>query len=227
MQEGKLKYKRLQIGHIWLRTVIEIVLIIAAIVVCSYLTVRSYENTFYEATKDSARESTQQLSHSVSGAVDPELLEITDPKREAYVKDYYSELFNACFTDGSILNSCAVYRVSGSDAVFFASCDGYDISDIDETKLADITSAVTTGQQMSCSYDDAYYTYTPVFKDGQTSPCALLVVSSQYMNSFDYNSLVMERLKTIAIFSGLMIIVYYSISGAVSAYKKRKAVSVG
>jgi len=139
MQEGKLKYKRLQIGHIWLRTVIEIVLIIAAIVVCSYLTVRSYENTFYEATKDSARESTQQLSHSVSGAVDPELLEITDPKREAYVRDYYSELFNACFTDGSILNSCAVYRVSGSDAVFFASCDGYDLSDIDEKKLSEFS----------------------------------------------------------------------------------------
>lgn len=227
MQEERLKYKRLQIGHVWLRTVIEIILIIAAIVVCSILTVRSYENTFYEATKDSARESTQQLSHSVVGSIDTSLLDISEPDREAYIKQYYSNLFDECFIGGSILNSCALYKVSGSDVQFFASCDGFSTDMIDNTKLSDITAVISGGQQSSLSYDDAYYTYTPVFRDGESTPCALLIVSSQYMNSFDYNSLVMERLKTIAIFSGILIIVYYSVSGAVSAYKKRKAVSVG
>lgn len=225
MEQSKLNYKRLQIGPIWLRTVIEIVLIITAIVVCSYLTIRSYENTFYEATKDSAIESTQQLSHCVIGAVDTDLLDIEDPSRMEYAKKYYTDLLNDSFTEGSILNSCAIYTVSQSDVVLFAATDGH--GQLGEKQIADMITSVQTGQSASFDYDEVYYTYTPIFRTNETVPCAMLVVSSQYMNSFDYNSVVMERLTTISIVSGIMIIVYYGISGAVSAYKKRKAVSVG
>lgn len=218
-----MKYKRLQVGQIWLRTVIEIVLIIAAISVCSVLIVSSYEESFFQATQDTSSETTAQLGHSISGIVDPALLSVEDEERAQYIKAHYEQLLNDCFVSGDTLNSGAIYRVTPGGPELYVSSKAYSISD---EQTAELKAAALSGETVSHSYESANYIFIPV-KDGATNQtAAVIAVSSVYRSTMEYHSLVRSRLETIAIVSGVLIIVYYSISGIISEKKKRTAVSV-
>lgn len=219
-----LKYKRLQVGQIWLRTPIEIAAVISASVACALLIISSYENTYARAADRQITDNTAQYAHSLSVIAPPALLAETDPDREDFIKASLTAVLDSTFIEGDTLNAGAIYRVTGGSADLFARSAAFD-DQLAEGPAADLASAAS-GRQISNSYDNSNYTFLPLRED-DGRVYGVVAVSSVHRDSLEYDSLVLSRVKLIAMVGGGLILVYYTVSGIISARKKRKAVTVG
>lgn len=219
-----MKYRRLQVGPIWLRTLIEIALLMLAFVVCSTMVVSYYEAVYFDATQAQSAESNAQLAHSIAPAIDVELLTIEDTERSAFVRDqYFKPLLNQAFISGDVVNSGAIYTISDGQPRLYAMSDNYPSLLTDELSAA-LDNSITQGA-CAVAYDKTNVSILPL-ADKLGNVRAVLVVHSEYRDSLDYNSIVSSRMKTIAIVCGGIIIIYYTISGIISAKNKKKGAQV-
>ena len=219
-----MKYRRLQVGPIWLRTLIEIALLLLAFIVCSSMVVSYYEATYFETTQAQAAESNAQLAHTIQPAIDVDLIMLEDKERSEFARDHYFEpLLNSSFIPGDVLNSGAIYTLADGSANIYAVSDNFPTA-----ITGDITAVVDTVLRdgyATLSSEKSNTSVLPV-SDDLGNVRALLVVHSEYRDSLDYNSIVSTRMNTIAIVCGGIIIIYYVISGIVSAKNKKKGAQV-
>lgn len=172
------KYKRLQVSHIWVRTLFEIVCLVVSLVVCVLLIIRSYERTFSKMNGDIAANNTEQYAHSISGLVSKDLLFANgsendtvsgsdasgkDDARLEYIKKNLGDQLDSCFLTGESLHSGAVYRLPPNQMTpeLFAQSTDYnpEISGVQEAALQ----AAANGYKRSGIEDNTLYTYLPLF----------------------------------------------------------------
>lgn len=229
--EKKQKYRRLQVEHIWLRTVGEIIALIAAITICSLMIVSGYEESYSEAASRTAREDSLRLAESVGALAESELINVSEPERSAFIKEHCSEMLSGIFLEEDLLYSGAIYYVDDTSGGLFASSSMY-LSTLAEHGLlkADGTvsdelrsniSAAAAGTAQSAVLDNVYMSFVPCYDDSGLFAIAASAVT--YRESMEYDSLVKDRIIQISIVSGILIIAYYCISAARSYAHRKKA----
>lgn len=225
----KQKYRRLQVENIWLRTVGEIVALIAAITVCSLMIVSSYEESYAQAASRTAQEDSLRLAGSVSVLAESELINVSEPERSEFIRQHCSEKLSGIFLEEDLLYSGAIYYVGGDSGGLFASSSMYlptlaqhGLLKEDNTvsdELRSCIAAAASGNAQSVVFDNVYMSFVPCYDDSGLYAIAASAVT--YRDSMEYDSLVKDRIIQISIVSGILIIAYYCVSAARS-YSLRK-----
>lgn len=226
------KYKRLQVNRIWFRTLIEMVCIITALILCCTLIITRYEDSFEGYTRKHIADNNLQLAHFISSMADTGAAALEDDARREYAQSQLSSQLDNCFISEDMLYSAAVYRVNGEEIELFASSSEYTAalqegSIIDEEgiageQLSDLLNTAACGEEVSAAIGDIYLSLVPrTDSDGLVH--SIGVASTTYRASLDYPSIVRRRLVWISVVCSLLIIIYYSISAARSEKKRQKA----
>lgn len=225
MMVKKQKYRRLQVDNIVLRTIIEIVLLVTAVIISCVVVINSYEQSYAKATTVSFGESARQLAHSIAGAADIEALGVENVDRRAYVEERYSELLDSCFISEDISYSGAIYSVGETNVTLFAASTDFNKSFGGEEnefagELEKGLKAAASGDTVELMLGDACVALEPVRNEKTGEIYAVAAAVADHRSSTEFDSPVKDRLVLISIVSGVLILVYFVISGARSEKKK-------
>lgn len=230
MSVKKQKYRRLQVENIALRTVVEIVLLVIAIVICGTAVVKSYEKSYAGATVENAGLNAMQLAHNISAMADPKALKTDNVDRRDYVQENYSRQLENCFIDEDIEYSGGIYMIKEGDISLFASSSAYkellaslgDSQDINEA-----LQIAAAGQQTSIHIDDTYIAFWPItdLEDGG-KVCAISSAAIDYRSATEFDSPVKSRIVLISVVSGVLILAYFAVSAVRSERRKMNGEAV-
>ncbi len=226
MNVKKQKYRRLQVENIKLRTLFEIITLIIAIVISCVVVINSYEKSYKEAIISSFEDSARQLVHSVSSVADRDAVGVENADRRAYVMQRYSDILDTCFIEEDVQYSGAIYSVGETNASLFSASADYaaNIDNGAESPYAEdivkCLKSAASGDSVTVMLDDTCLALEPV-KDSETGEIyAVAAVAVDHRSSTEFNSPVKNRLGLISVVSGVLIVIYFAVSGARSQRKK-------
>lgn len=224
MNNKKQKYRRLQVDNIALRTVFEIVALILAVIISCSVVIRSYEKVYAQSAVGDAAHNARQLAFSISGAVDADSLNTENIERREYVISQYRDMLNGSFIGEDVQYSGAIYAVGEQSVTLFAASDAFsEIVDPDDSKNAEIInealSKAAAGEKNDIAIGNGCVAFQPV-TDDEGRIIAVSAGAVDYRLSMEFDSPVKQRLVLISVVSGILILVYFTISGIRSERKK-------
>lgn len=224
MNNKKQKYRRLQVDNIALRTVFEIVALVLAVIISCSVVIRSYEKVYAQSAVGDAAHNARQLAFSISGAVDADSLSTENIERREYVISQYRDMLNGSFIGEDVQYSGAIYAVGEQSVTLFAASDAFsEIVDPDDSKNAEIInealSKAAAGEKNDIAIGNGCVAFQPV-TDDEGRIIAVSAGAVDYRLSMEFDSPVKQRLVLISVVSGILILVYFTISGIRSERKK-------
>ncbi len=219
----KQKYRRLQVENIALRTVFEIVMLIAATVICCVAVINNYENSYAHSSTDTAELSAMQLAHNISVIADRDALMTENADRREYVSQVLCMQLEKCFIGDDVQYSGGIFTVDNSDIELFASSDAFGKLYANLSENTEFTNALllaSAGEQVNINIGDTYIALYPIADKNSAFTYAISSAAVDFRSSTEFDSPVKNRIVLISIVSGLLILGYFTISGIRSERKK-------
>ncbi len=210
---------RLQVGHIGIRTVFEILFTMCAVIFCVVLIMNSFESDYADSSDDGLPQTTAQLSEYLAPVIHEESMTQLTDERTQFISEKYSEMLNATLTTEEILYSGGIYTLENGVLYLMASSSAFE--PVSAEKLSELASLAQSGEPLTEAEGDVSITYTPLKKDSGEA-FALLVVSAKRQGTMEYSGVVRNRLSLFAVICCLSVVVYFSVSGVISSAKKRR-----
>lgn len=212
--------KRLQVGHIGVRTVFEILFTMCAVIFCVVLIINSFESDYKGSSDGKLPQTTAQLSQYLAPVIKEENLIQSTDERSEFIGQKYSDMLNACLTTEDIVYSGGIYRLE--NGVLYLAAQSSEFKPIaDSAKLAELALLVQNGESFTEAQGDISVTYSPLRNDSGTG-YGLLVISAQQRGTMEYAGAVRNRLSLFAVICCLSVIVFFAVSGFISSSKKRR-----
>ncbi len=212
--------KRLQVGHIGIRTVFEILFTMCAVIFCVVLIMNSFESDYKGSSDGKLEQTTAQLSEYLAPVIKEENLMQGNDERNEFIGQKYSDMLNSCLTTEEIIYSGGIYTLENGMLYLKAQSSAFEPI-ADEEKLSELASLTQRGRTATYVDGDVSVTYKPI--EGESGECfALLVISAERQGTMEYAGVVRNRLSLFAVICCLSVIVYFSASGIISSIKKRR-----
>lgn len=212
--------KRLQVGHIGIRTVFEILFTMCAVIFCVVLIMNSFESDYKGSSDGKLEQTTAQLSEYLAPVIKEEnLMQGTDERNE-FIGQKYSDMLDACLTTEDIIYSGGIYTLENGVLYLKAKSSAFEPV-ADDAALDEMASITQYGNAVTRAEGDVSVTYRPIKgEDGESF--ALLVVSAERQGTMEYAGVVRNRLSLFAVICCMSVIVYFTVSGLLSSLKKRR-----
>ncbi len=223
MSVKKQKYRRLQVENIALRTVFEIVVLIAAIVISCVTVINSYEKSYEESSTETAHMSAMQLAHNISALADAKALGLENAERRDWAQEMLSGQLDQIFLSEDIQYSGGIFTVENFTAELFASSALYGrlyTSAAENEDFAAALAQAAAGAGGTVCIGDTYIALEPVTDPDSGAIYAVSSAAIDYRSSTEFDSPVRNRIVLISVVSGVLILAYFAISGVRSERKK-------
>ncbi len=212
--------KRLQVGHIGIRTVFEILFTMCAVIFCVVLIMNSFESDYKGSSDGKLEQTTAQLSEYLAPVIKEEnLMQGTDERNE-FIGQKYSDMLNACLTTEDIVYSGGIYTLENGVLYLKAKSSAFEPV-TDTEKLAELAALTQSGLGRTDAEGDVSVTCTPI-KGADGESFALLVISAERQGTMEYAGVVRNRLSLFAVICCLSVIVFFAVSGFISSSKKHR-----
>ncbi len=212
--------KRLQVGHIGIRTAFEILFTMCAVVFCVVLIMNSFESDYKKSSDGELEKTTAQLSEYISPVIKKDSLVQPGDERGEFAGEKYSEFLDSCLTTEDIVYSGGIYTLE--NGVLYLSAQSSEFEPLkDSDRLSELALMVTAGTSLTEAEGDVSVTYTPL-SDENGEGYGLLVIAAERQGTMEYAGVVRNRLSLFAVICCLSVIVYFTVSGIISSMKKRK-----
>lgn len=212
--------KRLQVGHIGIRTVFEILFTMCAVIFCVVLIMNSFESDYMGSSDGKLEKTTAQLSEYLAPVIKAENMSQGTEARNQFIGEKYSEMLDSALTTEDIVYSGGIYTLENGVLYLKAKSSAYTpISDAEQ--LSELASLALRGETVTEAEDDVSITYKPLTDDN--GECfALLIISAERQGTMEYAGVVRNRLSLFAVICCLSVVIYFSFSGVISSVKKRR-----
>lgn len=216
--------KRLQVGHIGIRTVFEILFTMCAVIFCVVLIMNSFESDYADSSESGLPQTTAQLSEYLAPVIREENMTQFTDERTDFISKKYSEMLNATLTTEEIVYAGGIYTLENGVLYLMAQSTAFE--PVSAEKLNELAVLSQSGESLTEAEGDFSITYAPLKNDsGETF--AMLVVSAKRQGTMEYSGVVRNRLSLFAVICCLSVIVYFSVSGIISSAKKRRTEVAG
>lgn len=210
----------MQVGHIGVRTVFEILFTMCAVIFCVVLIMNSFESDYKGSSDGELPQTTAQLSGYIAPVIDTAALVQGTAERTEFIGQKYSDMLDSCLTTEDIVYSGGIYVLE--NGVLYLRAQSSKFSPIkDSEKLSQLALSVQNNEAFTEAEGDISITYTPLKSDSGES-LGLLVISAERQGTMEYAGVVRNRLSLFAVICCLSIIVYFAVSGVISSIKKRR-----
>ncbi len=212
--------KRLQVGHIGIRTVFEILFTMCAVIFCVVLIMNSFESDYMGSSDGKLEKTTAQLSEYLAPVIKSENMAQGTEERNKFIGEKYSEMLDSALTTEDILYTGGIYILENGVLYLKAQSSAFEpIADTE--RLSELASLALRGESVTEAEDDVSVTYKPLLDDNGKS-YGLLIISAKRQGTMEYAGVVRNRLSLFAVICCLSIIIYFSVSGVISSVKKRR-----
>ncbi len=212
--------KRLQVGHIGIRTLFEILFTMCAVIFCVVLIMNSFESDYKGSSDGKLEQTTAQLAEYLAPVIKEENLMQGSDERNEFIGRKYSDMLDSCLTTEDILYSGGIYTLENGVLYLKAKSSAFEPI-ADDALLDEMTSLARQGTAVTRAEGDVSITYRPLKSENGES-FALLVISAKRQGTMEYAGVVRNRLSLFAVICCLSVIVYFSVSGFISSFKKRR-----